>query len=109
VTSANRLAEACRRLVAALAEHEERTPDRVSGIRTRLVAHIDEIMASLAAPRTRCERHPDAWSDTCSACRSERIGRSPYDPLDPRRLPATPEHVTHAEARRLGESNLESQ
>lgn len=70
------LAEAFRRLTAALADTEGREggPQRAEGIRTRLVAHIDGHITELRGKPEACRVHVGWPAHNCGPCRSERIG-----------------------------------
>lgn len=101
MTTQHDLAEAFRRLTATLAEAEEQPggPERARGVRSRLLAHLDDLRRTLEGRAEKCRYHRNQLAHRCGPCRSERIGRAHDDPPPP-----TPDHVRALEARRLGES-----
>lgn len=101
-TTAPDLAEAFRRLVAALAWLDGQ-PDgivRAQVIRRRFINDMANTCDLLAGKGVKCELHPSMLGHNCPCCRSERIGREPDDPIA---FPATPAGVAEVEARMLGE------
>lgn len=78
-TNAHDLADAFRRLVAALAwlDVQPDGSDRAQGIRTRLATHMGELCDGLAGKTAKCKQHPGMPGHNCPCCRSERIGVEP--------------------------------
>ena len=108
-TTAAALAEAFDRLAGLLEVLERDDRRRASDIRARLAGQMRDLADGLEGKTARCETHPWQWARTCAACNSERIGRAAHEPRDPSQLKPTPDEVAAHEARRLGESDLESQ
>jgi len=107
-TTAAELAEVFDQLAAALATLERDDRRRASDIRARLAMTMRDLIDGLEGKTARCEKHPWEKAHNCAACKSERIGRAVGEPPHPSQLKPTPDEVTAHEARRLGESELET-